>query len=259
MITEDLVEQQALAWFQDVGWSYLHGSKLAPEAAPEQRADGRAVVLAGRLAEAIRRLNPQLPAEAVEEVARVAVQREHPDLARANAAFHRKLVDGVPVTYTKPDGEKQQDVARLVDFAEPVNNDWLVVNQLAIAGTKGGRRPDVVCYLNGLPIAVIELKNPADANADVWAAHRQLQTYKDEIGGLFLGNAALVVSDGVTARVGSLTAAKEWFMPWRAVGGENDTPAVELELENVVRGFFRTDLLLDYLRFFVLFEGGCGV
>lgn len=255
MINEDAVEQQALVWFQEVGWDYLHGSKLAPDVAPAQREDGRAVVLAGRLIEAVRRLNPQLPPEAVEEVARVAVQREHPDLARANAEFHRKLVDGVPVTYTDADGEKKQDVARLVDFADAKNNDWLVVNQLAIAGTKDGRRPDVVCYLNGLPIAVIELKNPADANADVWAAYRQLQTYKDEIGDLFLTNGALVISDGITARVGSLTASAEWFMPWRTVASEKDTPTVDFELERVVRGFFRPDLLLDYLRHFVLFEG----
>ena len=254
-INEDAVEQQAIAWFQEVGWAYLHGSKLAPDVAPEQRADGRAVVLDGRLKDAVGRLNPQLPPEAVEEVARAAVQREHPDLARANAAFHRKLVDGVPVAYTNDQGEKRQDVARLVDFADARNNDWLVVNQLAVAGTKDGRRPDVVCYLNGLPIAVIELKNPADANADVWAAYRQLQTYKDEIGDLFLTNAALVVSDGITARVGSLTASPEWFMPWRTVASEKDTPAVEFELERVVRGFFRPDLLLDYLRYFVLFEG----
>jgi len=255
MINENAVEQQAIAWFQEVGWAYLHGSKLAPDVAPEQRADGKAVVLAGLLKDAIARLNPRLPMEAVEEVARVAAQREHPDLARANAAFHRKLIDGVPVTFTGPDGEKQQDVARLVDFGDPKNNDWLVVNQLAVAGTKDGRRPDVVCYLNGLPIAVLELKNPADANADVWAAYRQLQTYKDEIGDLFLTNGALVVSDGIAARVGSLTASPEWFMPWRTISSENDTPSVEFELERVVRGFFRPDLLLDYLRYFILFEG----
>lgn len=255
MITEDLVEQQTLAWFQEVGWSCLHGSKLSPEAAPEERADGRAVVLAGRLSAALRRLNPQLPPDAVEEAARSAVQREHPDLARANAALHRRLVDGVAVSHKTKDGKTREDVARIVDFATPENNDWLVVNQLRVSGTKGERRPDVVCYLNGLAVAVIELKNPADPNADVWAAHRQLQTYKDEIGELFVANAALVVSDGVTARVGSLTASTERFMPWRTVAAEDDTPKVEMQLENMVRGFFRPDLFLDYLRFFVLFEG----
>ncbi|MGJ8635706.1 MAG: type I restriction endonuclease subunit R [Phycisphaerales bacterium] len=255
MISEDSVEKQAIAWFQETGWSYLHGSKLAPDIATEQRADGRAVILNGRFKDAIHRLNPQLPPEAAEEVARVAIQPEHPDLARANAAFHRKLVDGVPVVYTDASGKKQQDVARLVDFADAKNNDWLVVNQLAVSGTKGGRRPDIVCYINGLPISVIELKNPADKNADVWAAYRQLQTYKDEIGDLFLTNEALVISDGIIARAGSLTASPEWFMPWRTLASESDTPAVEFELERVIRGFFRPDLLLDYLRYFVLFEG----
>lgn len=212
-------------------------------------------MLDGRFKNAIGHLNPQLPPEAVEEVARVAIQPEHPDLARANAAFHRKLVDGVPVVYTDASGEKHQDIARLVDFTDAKNNNWLVVNQLAVSGTKGGRRPDIVCYINGLPISVIELKKPADKNADVWAAYRQLQTYKDEIGDLFLTNEALVVSDGITARVGSLTASPEWFMPWRTLASESDTPVVEFELERVVRGFFRPDLLLDYLRYFVLFEG----
>ncbi|MEM1011201.1 MAG: type I restriction endonuclease subunit R [Planctomycetota bacterium] len=258
MINEDAVEQQAIAWFQEAGWAYLHGAKLAPDVAPDERVDGRAVVLAGRLAAAVRRLNPQLPAEAVEEVVRAATTREHPDLARANAAFHRKMIDGVPVAYTDASGAKVEDVARLVAFDDVKaggGNDWLVVNQLAVAGTKDGRRPDVVCYLNGLPIAVIELKNPADASADVWAAYRQLQTYKDEIGDLFATNAALVVSDAITARVGSLTATPEWFLPWRTVASESDKPTVEMELERVVRGFFRPDLLLDYLRHFILFEG----
>lgn len=255
MINEDAVEQQAIAWFREIGWAYLHGSRLAPDVAPEQRTDGRTVVLEGRLRDAIRRINPLLPPEAVEEVARRATQREHPDLARTNAAFHRKLVDGIPVTFTNGEGEKQEDQAMLVDFGEARRNDWLVVNQLAVAGTKDGRRPDVVAYLNGLPIAVLELKNPANANADIWAAYRQLQTYKDEIGDLFITNEALVVSDGITARVGSLTANREWFMPWRTVNSESDMPTVEFELERVVRGFFQPDLLLDYLRYFVLFEG----
>ena len=255
-INEDVVEQQAITWFQHAGWSYSHGSELAPDVAPEQRADGRAVVLVGRLTDAVRRLNPHLPADAVEEVVRAAVQREHPDLGRANAAFHRKMIDGVRIAYPDPDtGEKVADVARLVAFDDVGANDWLVVNQLAIAGTKDGRRPDVIAYLNGLPIAVIELKNPGDANADVDAAYRQLQTYKDEIGDLFVTNAALVASDGITARVGSLTASREWFMPWRVMDNENEAPSVELELERVVRGFFRPYLMLDYLRHFILFEG----
>ncbi|MFH5804977.1 type I restriction endonuclease subunit R [Alienimonas sp. DA493] len=254
MINEDVVEQQALAWFQETGWDYLHGSKLAPDVAPEQRADGRAVVLAGRLADAVRKLNPQLPADAVEEVVRRASTREHPDLAHANRAFHKLLLEGVDVAYDGSEGAKVDDKAFLIDFKDPQANDLLVVNQLRILGTKCVRVPDVLLFVNGLPLAGVELKNPADPTADVWKAYDQLQTYKDEIGDLYVPNVALAVSDGVTARVGSLTAAPEWFLPWRTIGGPDNKPRVELELEKVVRGFYRPDLFLDYVRYFVLFE-----
>ena len=185
---------------------------------------------------------------------RRVVTRQHPDTARANRLLHRLLIDGVPVEYTADDGTKKADQARLIDFTDPAANDLLVVNQFVVQGTKSLRRPDLVVFVNGLPLAVIELKNPADQDADVWKAFHQLQTYKAEIGDLFLYNAALVVSDGVTARVGSLTASPEWFMPWRTVDGPDDKPTLEFELEKIVRGFFRPDLLLDYVRYFVLFE-----
>ncbi len=142
----------------------------------------------------------------------------------------------------------------MIDFATPENNDFLVVNQFTISGTKQPRRPDIAVFINGLPLAVIELKNPRDENADVWTAYGQLQTYKDEISDLFVFNEALVVSDGITARVGSLTASKEWFLPWRTVRDENDTPLLEYGLEKIVRGFFQPALFLDYVRYFVLFE-----
>lgn len=254
MINEDLVEQQALKWFQEAGWSYLHGSELTPDTAPDERADGRVVVLAGRLTAAVRRLNPQLPDDAVEELVRRATTKQHPDTARANRLFHRLLIDGVPIEYAGADGKKRADQARLIDFTDPAANDLLVVNQFVVQGTKCLRRPDLVAFVNGLPLAVIELKKPADENADLWKAYHQLQTYKDEIGDLFVYNTALVISDGVTARVGSLTANPNWFMPWRTVNGPDDKPAMEFELEKIVRGFFRPDLLLDYVRYFVLFE-----
>ena len=256
MINETIVEQQAIAWFQEVGWAYLHGSTLAPDVAPQQRADGRTVVLAGRLTDAVRRLNPQLPVEAIEEVVRRVATRQHPDLGHANRALHQLLLDGVPVEYADADadGEKVSDQARVIDFGDVDANDWLAVNQFVISGTKGMRRPDIVLFVNGMPLAVVELKNPADKNADVWKAWHQLQTYKAEIADLFIFNEALVVSDGVTARVGSLTASTEWFMPWRTLGGPYEKPKLEFELEKVVRGFFRRDLWLDYIRHFVLFE-----
>lgn len=142
-------------------------------------------------------------------------------------------------------------------FQNPDNRNLLVANQFRVTGTKHTRRPDVVVFVNGLPLVVVELKNPADESADVWKAYSQLQTYKDEISDLLAYNVALVISDGITARVGSLTANKERFMPWNTIKNEDDRPLLEYQLEKVVRGFFDPELFLDYMRYFVLFEDDC--
>jgi len=254
MINEDQLERLAIQWFQDTGWSYANGADLAPEGATPERADFRTVVLKARLAAAAQRLNPKLPPSAVEEMVHVVTTPTETSLPRNNRAFHRLLMDGVKVEFTNAQGEKETDHAQLVDFQNPGNNDFLVVNQFTVTGTKKPRRPDLVTFVNGLPLGIVELKNPADKNADVWKAYQQLQTYKEEIADLLVFNEALVVSDGMNARVGSLTATPEWFMPWRTIANENDRPALEFELEKVVRGFFRPDLFLDYIRYFVLFE-----
>jgi len=174
-------------------------------------------------------------------------------LIHNNRAFHKLLLEGVPVEYRDGD-ETKSDHVQLIDFHNVERNQFLVVNQFTLQGSKQLRRPDLVVFINGLPIAVIELKNLADINADVWKAYDQLQTYKDEIPDLFVCNEALVVSDGLTARIGSLTAKKERFLPWRTLRNEDDKPLLEYELEKVVKGFFERELLLDYLRYFILFE-----
>ena len=254
MITEDQLEHLALGWFQDTGWTYVSGPDIAPEGAVPERADFRAVVLRTRLTAAVQRLNPKLPPSAVEEVVHVVMTLDHPSLVQNNRAFHRLLMDGVKVEFTNASGEKDADHAQLLDFQNPANNDFLVVNQFTVTGTKKLRRPDIVVFVNGLPLGIIELKNPADKNADIWKAYKQLQTYKDEISDLLAFNEALVVSDGMNARVGSLTASQEWFMRWQTIANEKDRPKLEFELEKIVRGFFRPDLFLDYIRYFVLFE-----
>jgi len=255
MITEEQLEQVTIDWFQQTGWTYAYGPDLAPEGNAAARATYRDVFLKERITQAVARLNPHLPRAAVEEVVHVATTAGHPALIQNNRTFHRLLLEGVRVEFT-PDGtsDKRVDHAKLVDFAKPQHNDFLVVNQFTIIGSKVNRIPDLVLFVNGLPLAVIELKNPADAQADIWKAYNQLQTYKEEISDLFLYNQALVISDGVNARVGSLTANKEWFMPWRTIRNEHDTPLLEYELEKVVRGFFAPDLFLDYIRYFILFE-----
>jgi len=152
------------------------------------------------------------------------------------------------------EGGKKTDYVQLIDFNRIENNQFLVVNQYTITGSKGCRRPDVIVFINGLPLAVIELKNPADSQADIWSAYQQLQTYKDELSDLFIFNEALVISDGLNARIGSLTANKERFLPWRTIDNENDKPLFEYRLETLVKGFFKPELLLDYIHYFVLFE-----
>ncbi|MEZ8582481.1 type I restriction endonuclease subunit R [Vibrio splendidus] len=257
MITEDQLEQECIRWFTDQGYLYKNGYDIAPDGDSPERDDYHQVVLKQRLLNQLAIINPELPIEALNDVVNTVSSPDTPILIKNNRAFHKFVIEGVPVEYTAvEDGESKtkHTHAQLMDFTTPDNNEFLIVNQFTITGTKGNRRPDVVVFINGLPISVIELKNPADEHADIWNAFNQLQTYKDEISDLFVFNEALIVSDGWTARVGSLTANKERFLPWKTVTTEDDRPLLEFQLETMVRGFFKQDLLLDYIRYFVLFE-----
>ena len=226
MISENHLEQLALTWFQDAGWEYCYGPDIAPDGDAPERADYRQVVLAERLLGALRRLNPAIPEAVLGEVAHRVGKLHEPSLIQSNRAFHELLLDGVAVI-VEQDGVKRGDRVRLMDFEHTENNRFLVVNQFTIQGIKQPRRPDLVCFINGLPIAVLELKNPATEQADIWSAFNQLETYKAEIADLFVFNEALVISDGLLARVGSLTADRERFMPWSTVRAENDKPFLE--------------------------------
>ncbi len=253
MITEDQLEQICLEWFREGGYEYAFGPDIAHDGETPERIDYRQVVLAGRLLSAMQKINPHIPLTVLEEAAVSIIKPQSPALIHNNRTSHRLLLEGVPVEYS--DGEETlNDHAQLIDFNNFRNNQFLVINQFTIQGTKMNRRPDVVVFINGLPIAVIELKNPSNEQTDVWDAFNQLQTYKDEISDLFVFNEALVVSDGWTARIGSLTANKERFMPWRTIKNEDDKPLLEYELEKVVKGFFDPEMLLDYIRYFVIFE-----
>ena len=254
MITEDQLEQLCLSWFEAQGYRCVSGPEIAPDGSAPERDDFRAVVLEKRLLAKLAVINPQVPADALEEVARQVARPEFPVLMKNNRAFHKMLLEGVKVAYH--DGEEERcEYVQLIDFQDVEKNEFWVVNQFTVLGGKRPRRPDLVVFVNGLPLSVIELKNPADENADIWDAYNQLQTYKEEITDLFAYNEAMVVSDGFNARVGSLTANKEWFMPWRTIRDERDKPVLEYNLEKVVRGFFDRELFLDYVRHFVLFEG----
>lgn len=252
-MTEDQLEQLTLTWFRDQGYDYAFGPDIAHDGDYPERDNYHQVVLPKRLIGALERLNPFIPTHTLDEV-RARVQKPGALTAIANnRQFQEWLLDGVPVEYAK-DGRKTGDRVKLIDFANTEANEFLVVNQYTIQGTKQPRRPDIVVFINGLPISVIELKNPADEQADIWAAFQQLQTYKAEISDLFIYNEALIISDGTNARLGSLTADEERFMRWRTIKNENDRPLLSFELETLVKGFFDRDLLLDYIRYFVLFE-----
>jgi len=255
MITEDQLELLCLDWFKEQGYQYANGYDIAPDGESPERDDYRQVILKTRLLHQLAVINPELPTSALESVVQTVSQPESPILIKSNSAFHKWLIEGVAVEYTCPKtGESIPTHVQLIDFTNINNNQFLVVNQFTVAGTKGNRRPDIVVFINGLPIAVIELKNPADQHADIWHAFNQFQTYKDEISDLFVFNEALIVSDGWTARVGSLTANKERYLPWKTIQSEDDKPLLEFQLETMVRGFFNQELLLDYIRYFVLFE-----
>ncbi|KAB7732300.1 HsdR family type I site-specific deoxyribonuclease [Rudanella paleaurantiibacter] len=257
-MNEDQLEQLCLKWFTEAGWTVEHGPDIAPDGPTPLRASYSDVLLRGLLQDALVRLNPHLPPSAIEQAIGTLAKPESLDLRQNNRTFHRLLLDGVPVEYRVGDDIKQ-DHALLADFRNPDRNDFRVVNQFSVQGRHNRvRRPDLVCFLNGLPIAFIELKNPTDENTDIWDAYNQVQTYKKDIPELFAYNEALVVSDGFKARMGSLTANQERFLPWRTIKDEDDKPLVEWQLDVLVRGFFAPVRLLEYLRYFILFENNEG-
>jgi type I restriction enzyme R subunit len=253
-LTESVVEDAAIEWFRELGYEIGHGPHIAPgERAAERNSFGD-VVLSGRLQDAIRRLNPSVPEGAQEDALRKVLRVTAPSLIRTNRALHGFLRNGVPVEYPRPGGGIAGDNVRLVDFSDERVNDWYVVNQFTVIEGQHNRRPDIVVFLNGLPLGLIELKNAADEDADIWAAYRQLQTYKAEIPSLLHYNAALIVGDGTYARMGSLTANQEWFKVWRTIDGEGDAPKTAMELEVLIRGVFERRRFLDLLQHFIVFE-----
>jgi type I restriction enzyme R subunit len=253
--SESVVEEAALDWLEALGYAVLQGPLIAFGEARAERSDPnyRDVILDDRLRQALARLNPELPPEALQDAYRKLIKVDAPSLIERNRAMHRMLVDGVTVEYRRKDGSIAGAQACVIDFDDPGNNDWLAVNQFTVADGQHSRRPDLVLFVNGLPLAVIELKNAADEDADIWSAFRQLQTYQAQIPALFTTNAVLVASDGTQARLGSLGAGKEWFKPWRTIAGGDDASGLA-ELQVVLEGVFDKRRFLDLLRHFIVFE-----
>ena len=256
-LVEQDVEEAALAWLASSGFVVAHGPEIAIGQPGAERSDPtyRDVVLERRLREALACLNPDLPQEALDDAFRKIVRADGPSLIERNRAVHRMLVDGVTVEYRRADGSIAGAQARVIDFDDPDNNDWLAVNQFTVVGPQGhNRRADIVIFVNGLPLGVIELKNPADEKATIGSALNQLQTYQSQIPALFDYNCALVVSDGTEARIGVLGAGKEWFKPWRTIDGRGDAPKGMPELQVVLEGVFDMRRFLDLIRYFIVFE-----
>ena len=255
--TESVVEQAALDWFRALGYDVIGGPDMppGPHALRESYADTIfPSVVRGTLA----RLNPNLPAETLDDAFRKLTRPEGSSLEARNRAFHRLAVDGVTVEYRDTGGTIRGAPVRMFDFEQPSNNDWLVVNQFTVVESNHERRPDIVLFVNGLPLAVVELKNPADEDATVRSAWQQLRTYQAELPSLFTFNAGLAVSDGVEARLGTLTAGWEWFKPWRTISGEELAPVFLTQLQVAIEGAFEKRRFLALLRDFIVFEDDGG-
>jgi type I restriction enzyme, R subunit len=253
-MNEDKLENEMLGWLSEIGYTHIYGPHIACDGSAPERSNYQEVLLIERLHKAITRLNPSIPLSAHVDALQQVRDLNTPVLLSANRRLHNFLVNGVPVEYQK-DGETRGDLVRLIDFATPSENEWLATNQFSIKGEKYTRRPDIILFINGLPLVLIELKNPADENADVWKAFNQIQTYKEQIPDVFQYNEMLIISDGSEAYMGSLSADAERFMSWRTIDGITLDPLGQFqELETLTRGILNPTYLLDYLRFFILFE-----
>ena len=253
-ITEADVEQAALDWLAGLGWGIAHGPDIAPDAPAAERADYGQVVLERRLRDALALLNPALPVDALDDAYRKLTRPEGSTLEARNRSFHRMLVEGVTVEHRDAEGRIRGAQVAVVDFDSPNANDFLAVNQFTVTEDRNTRRPDVVLFVNGLPLGVVELKRPADEEATVWTAWQQLQTYKSELPSLFAMNEALVVSDGNEARIGTVTAGREWFKPWRTIAGETLAGPHMTELQVMLEGVFERGRFLALVRDFVVFD-----
>ena len=256
-LSESVVEQAALDWFRGLGYDVVGGPDMppGPQLLRERYADTFfPSVVRGALA----RLNPNLPDEALDDAFRKLTRPEGPSLEARNRAFHRLAVDGVTVEYRGAGGSIRGAPVWVFDFEQPSNNDWLAVNQFTVVESNHERRPDIVLFVNGLPLAVVELKNPADEDATLRSAWQQLRTYQAELPSLFTFNAVLAVSDGVEARLGTLTAGWEWFKPWRTISGEELAPVFLTQLQVAIEGAFEKRRFLALLRDFIVFEDDGG-
>lgn len=258
LLAESGLEALCLEYLDDLGWTILHGPDIAPDGTMPERSSYADVLLEGRLREAVERLNPDLPEAAVDEVIKSVARAESQVLLTENWRVYRLLTHGVPVEYRDPAGRVVHGRARLIDWDCPGNNDFVAVNQFTVIQDRRNRRADVVHFVNGLGLALQELKAPGSPNATLRGAHNQLKTYARDISSIFLANAVCVISDGVQARMGTFTAGWEHYAPWKTVDGATVAPGEMPQIEVLIRGVFDKSRFLDLVRSFVVFSGDGG-
>ena len=252
--TETGIEEAALAWFEALEYRVLFGPDIAPGEILAEREEYSQVVLERRLREALQRLNPSAKDDAISEAFRKLINLDSPSLVINNHTLHRYLVEGVSVEFRRADNSIGADIIKVIDYENPENNDFLAINQFTVVEDRHERRPDIVIFVNGLPLAVFELKNIASEEADIYSAYKQMQTYKSQIPSLFNYNEAVVVSDGIYGKIGTLTSGWEWFMPWRVIDEKGDIEKGEPDLHVIIEEIFEKKKFLEMIRFFIVFE-----
>jgi len=252
-ITENAIEEHAIQLLETQGYSYIHGPAIAPDSDTPERHSFEDVLLLDRLESAVTRINPKIPPEARNDAVKQIQRLNSPELIADNEAFHRMLTEGITVSYQK-DGRSRGDLVWLIDFTDLTKNDFLVVNQFTVIQNNVNKRPDVVIFINGLPLVLMELKNAADENATIKSAYKQLQTYKQEISSLFTPNAVMVISDGLEARAGTISAGFSRFMTWKTADGRTEASPLIGQLETLIKGMLTPKTLLDLIRHFIVFE-----
>lgn len=252
-ITESAIEKFAIELLEHQGYHYIYAPNIAPDSDTPERQSFEDVLLLERLQTAVGRINPKIPADTREEAVKQIQRLNSPELITNNEAFHRMLTEGIKVSYQK-DGNDRGDIVWLIDFKKPENNDFIVANQFTVIENGVNKRPDIILFVNGLPLVVIELKNPADENATVKSAYNQLQTYKQFIPSLFSFNGFMVISDGLEAKAGSLSAGLSRFMTWKSSDGKTEASHLIGQLETIIKGMLNKETLLDLIRHFSVFE-----
>jgi type I restriction enzyme R subunit len=251
---ESQLEEAALEWFEELGYEVVFGPVIAPEGEYPEREDYSDVILAERVKDALGRINPKMPASAIEDAYRQIAIPQSPSLLMNNKAFQKMITDGIDVSVKQADAGYRTEKVYVFDYEKPLNNELMVTNQFTIVEHGVEKRPDLIVFVNGIPLVVVELKSAIDENVDISDAYNQLQTYKSVIPSLFTYNSFMVASDGINAKAGTLTSDEDRFMAWRTIDGDGTAPISIPQLEVLIKGMFQRDRLLDIIKHFILFQ-----